>query len=183
MTRREKSMFIMILVMVAVFGHFWVAKKYIAASDKKDSQISKLESKASLYRSSASTSELIMDEVEWLKQYEPKPSTYGETQSELVKFLNDAGKQLGFTPVKPRLIQLEDDGGKYRRVKVQITATATEEMIYQWLVNIHQPTKFRAVTLINLKPTPKDDEKITCTLTAEQWLVDAEQMTGEEVEG
>ncbi|MFT5883053.1 MAG: hypothetical protein ACI9FG_001563, partial [Crocinitomicaceae bacterium] len=47
------------------------------------------------------------------------------------------------------------------------------DQIYKWLVDIHQPEEFRAVTQIVMKPTAKvdDDGFITCTLTAEQWLI------------
>lgn len=180
MNKREKSLFITIVVMLVVFAHFWGIKKYMAYDKKQQSQVSRLESQVESYRNSSVMAEEIADEVKWLADHEPKPSTYGETQSKLVKFLNESGRANGFDPVKPKLMQLEDTGGKYRRAKVQITATAKEAEIYKWLVDIHQPSKFRAVTQIVMKPTPKDDETITCTLTAEQWLIDADKITSEE---
>lgn len=182
MNKREKSLFTMIVLMIVVLGAFWGIKTYMTHLSDKQAELARLESKAMLYRSSDAIAAQIKDEVEWLAANEPEPATYGEVQSELVKFLNDSGNTAGFTATNPKLIPLEDDGGKYRRVKVQITATAKEEQIYKWLVDIHQPTKFRAVTQILMKPSPQDEENIICTLTAEQWLIDAEQFTSEETE-
>lgn len=180
MNKREKSLFITIVVMLVIFAHFWGIKKYMANANKQQSQLSSLQAQVESYRNSSVIAEEIAGEVNWLAEHEPTPSTYGETQSKLVKFLSESGRANGFDPVKPKLIQLEDTGGKYRRAKVQITATAKEAEIYKWLVDIHQPTKFRAVTQIVMKPTPKDDETITCTLTAEQWLIDADNSISEE---
>lgn len=171
----------MIMSMVVILGVFWGVKKYMEYLSDKQIELARLESTVMIYRSSDAVAEQIKGEVEWLTANEPEATTYGEVQSELVKFLNDSGRSAGFEPNNPKLIALEDTGGKYRRVKVQITATAKEEQIYSWLVNIHQPTKFRAVTQILMKPAAQDDQ-IVCTLTAEQWLIETEEFTSEEIE-
>ena len=180
MNKREKSLFITIVILVVLFAHFWGVKKFMTYENEKKNLVAQLESQAASHSNSAAVAEAIADEVEWLSANEPTPSSYGETQSNLVKFLNDSGRANGFEPVQPKLIPIENSGGKYRRVKVQITATAKETEIYKWLISIHQPSKFRAVTQILMKPTAKDDENIICTLTAEQWLIDSEQFTSEE---
>jgi len=176
MNKREKTMLFMIAGMVLVFAHVWGIKQYLTSYREKESTAMDLAAKVQSYSRSTTTAEMIADEKAWLAQYEPEPSTFGEQQSKLLAFLNSSGAENGFTPVKPQLSPMVDTGGKYQRTKIQIQATATEEQIYQWLVDIHQPSEFRAVTQVVMRPTSKSDEDglIICTLTAEQWLIDSE---------
>ncbi|MFC4993627.1 hypothetical protein [Rubritalea tangerina] len=171
-------MFLMIAGMVLVFGHVWGIKKYLETYREKEGQAMSLAVRAESYRNSVTTADVIAEEVAWMDQYEPEPSTFGAEQSKLLEFLTSSGKKLGFTPEKPQLSPLDNKGGKYQRTKIQMTATATEEQIYQWLVEIHQPSEFRAVTQILMRPSPKaeEDETIICTLTAEQWLIASESL-------
>ncbi len=174
MNKREKSLLTMILVMVVLFAHIWGIKWYTQQYRQKEQTVSELGIRAASYRSSAETAQMIADEIEWLSEHNPGPSTVEETESALLKFLESSSGEIGITSKDPKLIPIEDDGGMYRRVKIQISANGSEEQIYKWLVAIHQPTKLRAVTQIIMKPVPKDETLISCTLTAEQWLIEQE---------
>lgn len=175
MNKREKSLLTMILVMVVLFAHIWGIKWYMSSYQAKQQRVNELSVLTANYRSSTETGLAIADEVQWLAEHEPAPSTFEDTESELLDFLVNSSNQLGITARDQKLIQLEESGGKYRKVKIQITAHGTEEQIYQWLVAIHQPKDFRAVTQIVMKPVAKDEGLVTCTLTAEQWLIEQEE--------
>lgn len=176
MNKREKTMLLMMLGMALLIAHVWGGKAYLESSRKKESKSMELAVRAQSYKNSAVTAEDIADEIDWIEQYEPEPTNFGEAQSALLGFLNKSGSSHGFTPSMPKLSPVEDSSGKFERTKIQISATASEEQIYSWLVDIHQPTEFRAVTQIIMRPTSKDDGMIMCTLTAEQWLLDSENL-------
>jgi hypothetical protein len=174
MNKREKSLLTMILVMVVLFAHIWGIKWYLNTSNQKQKEVNELGIRAASYRDSVNTAAMISDEIDWLAAHEPQPSTVEQTESDLLRFLEQSSSKIGVTSRGPKLIPVENDGGMYRRVKIEISANGTEEQIYQWLVAIHQPKAFRAVTQILLKPVPKDETMVSCTLTAEQWLIEKE---------
>ena len=171
-------MLLLITGIVLLLAHVWGIKQYLTIYRGKEGEAMALAAQAVSYKNSTSNAELVAEEVAWIDKYEPKPSTFGNEQSKLLEFLNSSAASIGFTPVKPQLSPMIDTGGKYLRTKIQIQATATEDQIYQWLVDIHQPTEFRAVTQIVMRPTAKvdDDGLIVCTLTAEQWLISSESL-------
>lgn len=175
MNKREKTLLMVILVMVVLLAHIAGIKWYMSSYQAKQQGVNELGIRAASYRSSAETGEMIADEIQWLSEHEPDPSTFEDTESELLKFLVQSSSTLGITARDQKLIPLEDSGQKYRRVKIEISANGTEEQIYKWLVAIHQPEDFRAVTQIVMQPVSKDDGLIACTLTAEQWLIEKEE--------
>lgn len=168
----------MIVGIVLVFAHVWGIKQYLTSYREKEGEAMALAAQSQSYKNSSSNAQMIAEEVAWIDQHEPKPSTFGAEQSKLLAFLNSSGAKYGFTPAKPQLSAMVDTDGKYQRTKIQIQATATEDQIYNWLVDIHQPTAFRAVTQLVIRPTSKvdDDGLVVCTLTAEQWLINSESL-------
>lgn len=166
-------MLLMIAGIVLLFAHVWGIKQYLTSYREKEGKAMALAAQSLSYKNSASNAELIAKEVDWVDKHEPKPSTYDDEKTKLLDFLESSGVKHGCTTTKPDFPDEVDSEGKYQRAKVQIQATATEDQIYKWLVDIHQPTKFRAVTQIVMRPTAKvdDDGLIICTLTAEQWLI------------
>lgn len=176
MNKREKSLLTMILVMVVLFAHIWGVKWYLSTYRQKEQVVNDLGIRAASYRSATDTSAMIEDEVAWLTKFQPEPSTLEDTESALLKFLESSSGELGISAKDQKLIPIEDSGELYRRVRIQISANGTEEQIYRWIVAIHQPEAFRAVTQILLKPVPKDETMVSCTLTAEQWLVEMEEL-------
>lgn len=174
MNQRERTLMLAIIVMVALLGNFYLAKRYMDSYKQKVQKLADIESSQDRYQSSATVAAGIKDEIDWLEKSEPEPSTYQQTQSDLESFLSNTSKNIGFSTYAQKLIPLEGAGGEYERVKIEISAKATEAQIYQWLVNIHQPDKFRALTYLRLIPSNGDDGMVVCTITAEQWLVAAE---------
>ncbi|MFC5050018.1 hypothetical protein ACFPK9_05280 [Rubritalea spongiae] len=174
MNKREKSLLTMILVMVVLFAHILGIKWYMTAYRQKEQTVNELGIRAASYRSSTETAAMIADEVKWLSEHEPEPSTVESSESELLKFLESSSSEVGLSATGQKLIPIEDSGEVYRRVKIEVSANGTEEQIYKWLVAIHQPTEFRAVTQILMKPVSNDESLVSCTLTAEKWLIEKE---------
>lgn len=171
-------MLLMIAGIVLVLAHVWGIKQYLTSYREKEGETMTLSAQSLSYKNSASNAELIAKEVSWVDEHEPKPTSFGEEQSKLLAFLNSSGAKHGFTPAKPQLSPMIDTNGVYQRTKIQIQAIATEEQLYNWLIDIHQPTEFRAVTQLVMRPTSKVDEEglVICTITAEQWLINSESL-------
>ena len=46
-----------------------------------------------------------------------------------------------------------------------------QQQIFQWLVKIHQPENFRALTYLKLEADKKEEGVVVCHIIADQWLV------------
>ena len=135
-----------------------------------------LEAKIKQFKSSGAIKEVIAAEREWLSLNQPEPIDFELQQSQLLEFLNSSASGQSIVPVKPVLRPQEDLGGVFQRCEIQLEAQANEEQLYNWLVAVHQPSAFRAVTSLKLKVDPKDRDSgvLTCILGTEQWLIDIE---------
>ncbi|WP_156817087.1 hypothetical protein [Rubritalea marina] len=175
-TQREKRLMVAVGVLVAILAHVWVAQAIMQSYAKKKSTISSLESRIGQYKNSDNVKKVIADEMQWVADHEPEPIDFEQQQSQLLEFLSNSAADQSIVPTKPELSPQKDLGGKFQRCKIQLEAEAGESQLYRWLVKVHKPSEFRAVTSIKLKADPKDRASglLTCTLGTEQWLIDIE---------
>ncbi len=173
MTKREKRMLISIVGLLILFLHIWGVNFYLTALEKKKEANRALRIKAELYQSSHQVRQQIESEAQWLANHEPSPQKFGDTEVQLLNLLQNKGKQFGVFTEKPRFLRQNIDAGKYRKARIEISATATEDKIYKWILSIHKPSEFRAVTVLKISSNHKDKTQIHCTLVAEQWLIES----------
>ena len=63
------------------------------------------------------------------------------------------------------------EGRHFHRAKIQLSINGTEEALYRWLDHLNTPDQLRIASSIRMSPNVKDDTKIDCTATIEQWFV------------
>ncbi len=63
------------------------------------------------------------------------------------------------------------EGLHFHRAKIQITVNGTEEALYRWFDRLNIPDNCASPPPSGLSPNTKDDTKIDCTATIEQWFV------------
>lgn len=172
---RERKMAVMIIAILVVFVHVYGSKKLVDSFDKKKVELRVLEQRAQAIVSGSSIEGSIKEEKQWLQGHEPQPQTYEDVQTELQSFLMSAGERAGLSPFSQQLIpnkNLEEDlVSHYNRVRIQISAQGDQEKIFQWLVSIHQPDQFRAITYLKIEANQKVEGEVICHIIAEQWLV------------
>lgn len=123
---------------------------------------------AEMFRASR---EQVTDEMEWLASHEPEPAANQDVQTQLQQLCEREAKGLGLEIKAQRPLPTDTTSGThYHRAKIQLTVTGTEEALYRWFDKLNVPDQLRAATQIRLSPN-KDDTKIDCTATVEQWFV------------
>ncbi len=118
-------------------------------------------------------------EMDWLADHYPEPKAGQTVQTELEQFASNQATA-NTLEIKRRKILPSDETGRFHRAKVEFNVTGSEAALYRWLDRLQMPDQFRAITFMRLSPDAKDDTKIDCTVTAEQWYVPS---TGEEDAG
>ncbi len=112
----------------------------------------------------------VRDEMEWLEEHEPTPKEDQDVQTTLQQFAEREAKAAGLTIKNQKPLPTDSTGKFYRRAKIQLVLTGTEESLYGWFDHINAPDQLRIATQIRLSPNT-DDTKIDCTVTVEQWFV------------
>lgn len=114
----------------------------------------------------------LADEIQWLADHEPKPAAEQHVQTRLQEVSEREATKAGLTTQSQKFPPSDaTEGSHYQRAKFEITVHGSEQSLYQWLDVLNQPTELRAATKLVLLPDEKDDTKIKCTVTVEQWFV------------
>lgn len=174
MTKREKtlgvSFLLVILAIVLVLAASFIKKQRAGQVEK----LNGLKANVYTYSMMEDSAHLIDEEVSWVNKHSPSVISFEDAQTDLQNFLVSSSRRLGFSPYSQELIKRQDTdeaNAIYQRVKIQISARATERQIYQWLVGIHQPKKMRILSYLRLSPPINDSNLINCQIIAEQYIV------------
>lgn len=183
MTKREKTLGLYFLAVVIVAAHLWGFNKWQTQKKVQQERVSSLSADIESFDLMDQSALVTLDEVNWVNEHPAPVMNFQEAQSELLEFLVSSGKSHGFTPVGEHLFKTVDedlineptdgdtvDKPHFQRVKIQISAKATEEQIYKWLVEIHQTQKMRIVSELKFTPDQDGSQEIKCDIIAEQFI-------------
>lgn len=120
------------------------------------------------------TREAMMDDVTWLEENQPEPKEGELAPSKLENLVTQAATQAGLSVNRPKILPNIEDVGFYDRARFQVSVSGQETGLYRWLVQMHSPKDFRAVTSIRLSPNREDDTKIDVVATIEEWFTPKE---------
>lgn len=114
----------------------------------------------------------MIEEMDWLAQYEPAPIVAQTAESQLMDLADRQASSLGLE-VKNRKIlpAIQADTLTYHRARAEFQLSGREQAFYQWLTFLHSPPDFRAVTSLSMGPHRDDPTLVECRVTLEQWFV------------
>ena len=116
--------------------------------------------------------EQVTDQMEWLASHQPEPAANQDVQTKLQQLCESEAKKFSLEIKNQRPLPTDTTSGvHYHRAKIQLTVSGTEDALYRWFDRLNVPDQLRAATVIRLSPNAKDDTKIDCTATVEQWFV------------
>lgn len=173
LNQRERTMGVLILVMVVAFVHIWGAKQLAEHMRERRGELAQLKLEAKENQMGGNLAEAIADETAWLERVEPEDRSYENVQTELQQFLVSSSSAVGLEPFSQKLMTDEETSlpsDYYRRAKIQISVQGEQRKVVEWLTRIHQPDQFRAITYLKLLPS-KIEGEVVCHVIAEQWLV------------
>ena len=123
---------------------------------------------AEMFRDSSAQ---VTDQMEWLAQHEPAPSAPQDVQTKLQQLVEKAAVANGLTIKSQKPLPTDTAGAYFHRAQIQFMVTGQEDALYKWFDQINVPDQFRIASRILLSPDTKDDTKIDCTATIQQWFV------------
>jgi hypothetical protein len=114
----------------------------------------------------------VIDQMEWLAENEPEPAANQDVQTRLQQLCEREARGMGLEIVNQRPLPTDTTTGThYHRAKMELRVSGGEEALYRWFDRLNAPTELRAATSVRLTPNAKDDTKIDCLTTVEQWFV------------
>lgn len=173
MSDREKKLLYFALAVVFILGNLLAYKKfYEPRMSKAESDLRQAKSQLEINKGAMETMDVYLQEMDWLKRYEPKPSNVQTTRTRLQQLVDQQAKQNQLEiKTQAQLPAMEDSNLTYHRARFQVRVTGMEEGLYRWLDRLHSPNEFRAITSMRLAPLKEDDTQIDCQVTVEQWFV------------
>ena len=172
MSSREKNLLLFFaiagFVILNFFGFGYYNTKHREVDRQRNQAHQKLET-AEKYRASR---ESVTDQMEWLAQHEPEPAANQDVQTKLQQLCENEAKATGLIVTSQKPQPTDSAAGlHFHRAKIQLTVNGTEEALYRWLDRLNTPDQLRIASSIRMSPNAKDDTKIDCTATIEQWFV------------
>ncbi len=172
MSPREKKLLIFfgaagfIIINFLAFG--FLKNKSLEVQRQRTEAHRKLET-AEMFISSR---EQVADQMNWLAEHEPEPAESQEVQTALHDLCVKEAKTAGLEIKTQKPLPTEaTEGLHYHRAKFQFTVEGPEDSLYRWFDKLNIPEQLRIASSIKISPNAKDDTKIDCTVTFEQYFV------------
>lgn len=172
MSPREKKLLIFFAIAGFLILNFFVIGYYNTKRRDVDHQRHQAQQKLETSETYRASRELVTDQMDWLAQHEPEPAANQDVQTKLQQLCENEAKATGLTVISQKPQPTDSAVGlHFHRAKIQITVNGTEEALYRWLDRLNTPEQLRIASSIRMSPNAKDDTKIDCTATIEQWFV------------
>ena len=172
MSPREKKLLQMFAIAGFLILNFVVIGKYNSKSREVARQRSQAQQKLETAEKYRSSREQVTDQMDWLAKHEPEPAANQDVQTKLQQLCENEAKATGLTIISQKPQPTDSAQGlHFHRAKIQITVNGSEEALYRWLDRLNTPESLRIASTIRITPNQKDDTKIDCTATIEQWFV------------
>ncbi len=123
---------------------------------------------AEMFRKSSAQ---VTDQMDWLAKHEPAPVAPQDAQTTLQQFAEKFAISSGLTIKSQKPLPTDTSGSHYAIAQIQFVVSGQEDALYRWFDQINVPDQFRIASQIRLSPDTKDDTKIDCTATVQQWFV------------
>lgn len=171
MSSREKKLLIFFVTAIFaaanLFGFQWLQKKRLDVQK----QIKEQEVVLKAADAAQSSKEVFIQEIDWLEDNTPEPKEGELVPSQLENFVTTEATRAGLTVVRPKILDNDESGVYYNRARFEIAVSGNEAALYRWLVRLHSPRDFRAITALRLNPNREDDTLIDANVQVEQWFV------------
>ncbi|MEP4079500.1 hypothetical protein [Haloferula sp.] len=171
MSSREKKLLIFFLTaifaVVNLFGFQWIQTKRQAVQAEIGQHETVL-ADADAYQRER---EVRIQEIDWLDDNTPEPKEGELVPSQLESFVTNEATRAGLTVVRPKIHDNDESGIHFNRARFEISVSGNEAALYRWLVRLHSPRDFRAITALRLSPNREDDALIDANVQIEQWFV------------
>ncbi|MGB1130299.1 MAG: hypothetical protein ACPG4K_09620 [Haloferula sp.] len=174
MNAREKRLLMGLGAAIFLMGTLFGFKFLTGKQDAAKAEIRKLESRLDTVRILSEEQESLAEDVDWLAKNQPAPKEGELAPSQLEALVTRMATAAQLSVDKPKILPNIEGAGFYDRARFQISVSGMEEPLYRWLVQMHSPKDFRAVTALRLYPNREDDTKIDAVVTVEEWFTPAQ---------
>jgi hypothetical protein len=171
MSDREKKLLIFFGIAgfaILNFLGFNFAQAQRLKVDRDQAEARKQLDMAEMFRESSAQ---VTDQMDWLAKHEPEPAAPQDVQTKLQQLVEKSAVSNGLTIKSQKPLPTDTDSVHFHRAQIQFVVTGQEDALYRWFDQINVPAQFRIASRILLSPEKKDDTKIDCTATIQQWFV------------
>lgn len=174
MSDREKNLLGALVFLAVIIITLLGVSKYQENVTELREQRDQLTAKKMIYESSPGLKEALSEECQWILENEPDQVEYAKGMGVLESLLETTSETYGLEVKAPKVTPIEDEGGIYRRVEAEITLKGTQDQVTRWLVEMHAPKDFRAVSSMRMIKSSAD-ELVECQVVVEQKIVEKTQ--------
>lgn len=172
MSPREKKLLIFFATAGFVVINFLGFGYYQAKQGQFDRALNEARGQLQTAEMFQASREQVAGQMDWLAEHEPEPAANQDIQTRLQQLCEREARGMGLEILNQRPLPTDTETGiHYHRAKMEFRVSGSEEALYRWLDRLNVPTDLRAATSIRLTPNSKDDTKIDCLATIEQWFV------------
>ena len=171
MSDREKKLLLFFAIAgfaILNFLGFNLAQDQRLKVNRDNAEARKQLNMAEMFRDSSAQ---VTDQMDWLAKHEPAPVAPQDAQTKLQQFAEKFATSSGLTIKSQKPLPTDTSGTHYHIAQIQFVVTGQEDALYRWFDQINVPDQFRIASQIRLSPDTKDDTKIDCTATVQQWFV------------
>lgn len=170
MSNREKKLLALLLVAGFLIINFFLYTLYIQKKTLYTNDLDAAKARLQQAIAFSESSNQLAEQMDWLAQNEPEPTTYQVTQNALQNFAETQARNFGLTVKSQELLPTDDSGIYYHRAQVKINLTGKEQDLYKWFDAVNDPATFRSTYHIRMNPNGQDDTLIDCSATLSQWF-------------
>lgn len=172
MSKREQNLLtLLILVAIAAGGILLYRNFYTPRYQQAEQRLNLSNEQIEFAQTTLESSDLYIQEQEWLSSHEPKENSQQATQATLQATCERLSKssQLEIKTQNP-LASIQPESAFYHRARMDLLLSGKEVNLYKLLVSLDDPTQFRKVTYLRMSPLRTDNTLIEAKLIVEQWF-------------
>jgi len=110
----------------------------------------------------------------WLRENAGRPMASSEAAILLDNLANATAGAHGLVLTDSRLLPPAVDRS-YHTARLAATINGSEEAVYQWLAEFHDPMVLRTVETLRIRPDQNDISKVNCEVTLALWYPPTEE--------
>ena len=172
MNDREKKLVMILVAAVFIIANVFAYTTYDGAIKKKEVELKTGAKELKLKQDQLAEAGLRQDEIDWLTENMPAEGTHASVRAELITFMGEsATKRRLVLRRHPQAVREDpDEFGEFRSAVVKMVVNARDPELYQWLVELQNPKKSRAITRLKITPQRDDKTRIDCELEVTRWF-------------
>jgi hypothetical protein len=164
LTKSEKTLFALCLVVLVAVGGFFVWRDHRARMTAAQEKIENLQSRFTAAVAASGDAPFWKERQGWLDATMPAMGDSGKAHSSFLEHLQSTARQRGLAVASPVLLKPEG-GPHHRDLSISLQITGPDNALYRWLADLQSPEKFQLIKYLLLTPVAGQPARMTGSVT------------------